>query len=784
MRKRLAAIAALVAAVWLAVAVAPAAIAQGNNADRPGMAVDDTGFRANGRVQDRETRFALVIGNSAYSQGRLATPRNDAQAIIKSLTEAGFTVKAVLDAGREAMRQEIARFSQDLRTPDSVGLFYFAGIGVQVEGENYLLPVDMPVIKNASEARLFAVEFSDVLAGMQRGKAALNIAILDASRDSPLAFSGRSLQRGLAPMVAPANTLVAFSTAPGQSALDGNEVTTPYSAALAAEILTSGIPLEEVFRRTRRKVIQGTNGAQIPWESSSVTVDFFFKPKVAEQTSQIAADEAAWKKAQASRSQADVQAYLRDFPQGRFAAEARQLLAQLAPPAAAGDIAQKAPEPAAEPKPAVAATAAATPQPQSLAARDVVRHLPLWSAAALPIALLLLRFSGPGLAGLVLVAGLPLVAGFTVRSAVSSSSTVLASHGAAIQHLEVSKDGRYVASADVLGRVWVREADTGATVLSREPPKSGARIHAIGFGPPAAVANADGAAAREQAFVIVSENIETWQLAGLDARRAREDALPQGRPVALAVVLADGSVWGTSCAPDGCLIFTKKGDMPVEKSSAPAAQFATAAVRGLGGDVWLVSKSGNVAAIRGDTLLAQPWFGPVSGFAVGGDGSLWTIGSAGLQHVSSSQAVACADCETIAAANDAPLAIAGSRASGATVAWHRDGASSMAGQTLAHPGPVTAVAAAAGVAVTGGADGMVRIWDAATGREFAFARGHKGEISHAHITAGNRVVTAAVDGSVMITDVAGARALSMVDPPKLAMDGLSWGRRQFPFAGR
>jgi serine/threonine protein kinase len=220
------------------------------------------------------------------------------------------------------------------------------------------------------------------------------------------------------------------------------------------------------------------------------------------------------------------------------------------------------------------------------------------------------------------------------------------------------------------------------------------------------------------------------------------------------------------------------------KSSAPAAQFATAAVRGLGGDVWLVSKSGNVAAIRGDTLLAQPWFGPVSGFAVGGDGSLWTIGSAGLQHVSSSQAVACADCETIAAANDAPLAIAGSRASGATVAWHRDGASSMAGQTLAHPGPVTAVAATAGVAVTGGADGMVRIWDAASGRELAFARGHKGEISHAHITAGNRVVTAAVDGSVMITDVAGARALSMVDPPKLALDGLSWGRRQSPFAGR
>lgn len=292
-----------------------------------------------------ENRFALVIGNAAYATGRLANPRNDAEAVAKSLSEVGFNVTTVLDANHDSMRAAIVEFGRRLRGSDGVGLFYYAGHGVQVNGENYLIPTGAD-IKDASEVALAAVNLSELLGAMEHGATALNIAIIDACRDNPFAVAGRSLARGLAPVSAPSGTLIAFATGPGQVALDGTGPNSPYSGALAAEIPSAGLPLEEVFRRTRRKVLEVTKGQQTPWEHSSLTAEFFFRPKVAEQEATLKPGERArvaaaapedtqiaeireWEKIKGSADKAILKRYIQRYPNGYFTELAAVKLAKL-----------------------------------------------------------------------------------------------------------------------------------------------------------------------------------------------------------------------------------------------------------------------------------------------------------------------------------------------------------------------------------------------------------------------------------------------------------------------
>lgn len=225
-----------------------------------------------------ETRMALVIGNATYKLSPLTNPANDARLMNNALTRAGFKVTLLLNADQAVMKQAIVKFGRALRKSDSVGLFYYAGHGVQIDGENYLIPIGAD-IADTSEVALAGVSLNELLRTMQRSSSRLNIAILDACRDNPFPAPTRSIARGLASVRAPTGTLIAYATGPGEVAYDGNSRNSPYTRALAAAIPIVGISLEEVFRRTRRQVLAATQSKQTPWEHSSLTGEFFFHPK-------------------------------------------------------------------------------------------------------------------------------------------------------------------------------------------------------------------------------------------------------------------------------------------------------------------------------------------------------------------------------------------------------------------------------------------------------------------------------------------------------------------------
>lgn len=278
-----------------------------------------------------ENRIALVIGNSAYARSPLANPKNDAQAVAGSLARAGFAVTTLTDADLGGMREAILAFGRRLRGSDSVGLFYYAGHGVQVDGENYLIPVGAD-ITDSSEIPLLGLSLGELLKTMERAESRLNIAILDACRDNPYPAATRSAARGLAPVKAPAGTLIAFATGPGQVALDGAGPNSPYSGALAESIVEVGVPIEETFRRTRRMVLEATAKKQVPWEHSSLTGEFFFRPKMAEPEARSVAGSAPaagvdqgnltelaeWQQIKDSKDAALLRRHMERYPSGMF----------------------------------------------------------------------------------------------------------------------------------------------------------------------------------------------------------------------------------------------------------------------------------------------------------------------------------------------------------------------------------------------------------------------------------------------------------------------------------
>jgi formylglycine-generating enzyme required for sulfatase activity len=228
-----------------------------------------------------EPRVALVIGNGNYGGelGRLPNPVNDAELMAATLRKLGFQVIKVTDADQRQMKRAIADFGTKLAGAGSqaVGLFYYAGHGLQIGGENYLIPVHADIQK-AADTDIEAVAASWVLKQMQFADNAVNIVILDACRNNPLSRGMRSADRGLARMDAPTGSIVAYSTAPGETAADGDGKDSPYTVALTQAMLKPGIAIEETFRDARVQVLQQTNKQQVPWESSSLTGAFFFQP--------------------------------------------------------------------------------------------------------------------------------------------------------------------------------------------------------------------------------------------------------------------------------------------------------------------------------------------------------------------------------------------------------------------------------------------------------------------------------------------------------------------------
>jgi hypothetical protein len=295
-----------------------------------------------------EPRVALVIGNSNYGSeiGKLPNPANDAALVASALQQTGFTVIKVIDADQKKMKRAIAEFGDKLASAGSkaTGLFFYAGHGVQVQGKNYLIPVGAEITKEA-DVNIEAVTADDVMEQMDFAANQVNIIILDACRNNPMQRSFRSAIRGLAPMQSDSvrGTFIAYSTSPGQTAADGSGKNSPYSAALASAIVKPGVGIEEAFRDVRAQVMAATQDKQIPWDSSSLTAPFFFKPgqfatttataapkpAAAPTSSNLEIEKTMWDGIKDSKEPGDFEAYLSQYPNGIFAGVAKSRLTSL-----------------------------------------------------------------------------------------------------------------------------------------------------------------------------------------------------------------------------------------------------------------------------------------------------------------------------------------------------------------------------------------------------------------------------------------------------------------------
>ena len=226
------------------------------------------------QAQAPEPRTALVVGNADYAFGALSNPINDAEAVAKSLEEAGFAVTLRTDADQAEMQKAIASFGDALKQKGGVGLFYFAGHGVQMSGENYLLPVGMR-IKGEDDIKTGAVTATEIVDAMASSRDGLNIVVLDACRNNPL---NKGKTRGLSRIDSNESLFVSYSTSPGAVALDGEGGNSPYTRYLATSIATPNLNIEETFKRTLKGVYVETKGEQIPWISSTFFGDFVFRP--------------------------------------------------------------------------------------------------------------------------------------------------------------------------------------------------------------------------------------------------------------------------------------------------------------------------------------------------------------------------------------------------------------------------------------------------------------------------------------------------------------------------
>jgi formylglycine-generating enzyme required for sulfatase activity len=225
----------------------------------------------------QERRVALVIGNGAYKAGPLKNPANDARDMAATLKSLGFEVILRENAGLRQMNEAIDQFWGSLKK-GGVGLFFFAGHGLQVGGENFLVPVDARIALE-KDVQYECVNAGKVLGRMEDAGNGLNIVILDACRNNPFARSFRTDSRGLAKMDAPTGSLLAFATAPGDVAADGEGKNGLYTSHLLRHLRTPGLKVEDVLKQVRIGVAGDSaklGKKQTPWESSSLMGDFYF----------------------------------------------------------------------------------------------------------------------------------------------------------------------------------------------------------------------------------------------------------------------------------------------------------------------------------------------------------------------------------------------------------------------------------------------------------------------------------------------------------------------------
>nr|WP_319494004.1 caspase family protein [uncultured Desulfobacter sp.] len=233
---------------------------------------------ANKGASEDQSRIALVVGNSNYKYApRLANPRNDARDMCQALTRMGFQVAYLAEAPDDkTMARAVRKFGERLsRQKNTVGLFFYAGHAVQVDGANYLIPVNAK-IQGELDMEYDTFNVANLMDTLNKADNDFNMVILDACRDNPFKGFTRSTSRGLAKMDSPQGTLIAFSTAPGEKAEDGRGRNGTYTKHLLKHIEEPGIDIEEMFKRVGRGVKTETHGRQIPFRNSSFYGDFCF----------------------------------------------------------------------------------------------------------------------------------------------------------------------------------------------------------------------------------------------------------------------------------------------------------------------------------------------------------------------------------------------------------------------------------------------------------------------------------------------------------------------------
>lgn len=233
-------------------------------------------------------RLALVIGNGAYLNApRLANPANDAADIAQSLRGIGFEIVEGRDLDKRSMEQKIVEFGHRLDGA-SLALFFYAGHGLQVGGQNYLVPTDAK-LQRAGDLSFETINVNQVLAQMEADKR-VNLVFLDACRDNPLARSfarslgdtrSASVGRGLASIQSAVGTMIAYATQPDNTALDGTGRNSPFTTALLKHIATPGLEIRSVMTRVRADVLVATRDRQLPWDHSSLIGEVVLAPSVA-----------------------------------------------------------------------------------------------------------------------------------------------------------------------------------------------------------------------------------------------------------------------------------------------------------------------------------------------------------------------------------------------------------------------------------------------------------------------------------------------------------------------
>jgi uncharacterized caspase-like protein len=301
-----------------------------------------------------DVRVALVIGNSSYAGAPLINPANDARAMSETLRGLGFTVVELRDGGRAQMAEAIAKVRESLKGKQGVGMLYYAGHGLQLDWHNYMVPVDAR-LSQATDVPAQTIDINSVIDAFKGAGNRMNILVLDACRDNP--FTDKASGKGLAQLDAPPGTFLAYATAPGNVAEDGDVQSGNglYTQFLLAELKKPTAKIEDVFKRVRLQVRQKSQGRQIPWESTSLEDDFVFNDGAkislkAEDLERMAAEarelqklskdeadarefarqKADWDKIRDSKNADDFYAYLNKYPNGLISEQANAALERLA----------------------------------------------------------------------------------------------------------------------------------------------------------------------------------------------------------------------------------------------------------------------------------------------------------------------------------------------------------------------------------------------------------------------------------------------------------------------